>query len=178
MRAATARRARADRPPRPDPLHHRCGQAHEPRRGVPPRRQPLPALRAPQPARAQLAFNDNGIGTYTEQRRLRAFGRPFPAALSKHVGRAVDFQDHPNRKPAVLAVTPPLTPGLPIPPRWTVLSPRDAPQPRRAHPESRSTPPHRRRRSSGRTNLPTTQLLSDLPHRQRPHRNLRRLHLK
>ena len=139
MRAATARRARADRPPRPDPLHHHRCLPHEPRRGVPPRCQRLCAPRAPQRARAQLTFNNNGIGTYTEQRRLRAFGRPFPAALLKHAGRVVDFQDHPNRKPAVVAVTPPLTPARSIPPRRTVLSSRDAPRPRRAQPESRST---------------------------------------
>lgn len=109
MRAGTARRARAHRPPWPDPLHFRPGPPHEPRRRVPPRRQRLCALRAPQRARAQLTFNNNGIGTYTEQRRLRVFGRPFPVAQSKHVGRAVDFQDHPNRKPAVLTATAPPT---------------------------------------------------------------------
>ncbi len=53
------------------------------------------------------------------------FGRPFPTALSKRVGRVVDFQDHPNRKPAVLTVTQPLTPGRPIP------ATPDRPQPTR-----------------------------------------------
>jgi hypothetical protein len=126
VRAATARRARADRPPRSDPLHRRRGLAHEPQRGVPPRRQRLPALRARQPARAQLMFNNNGIGTYTEQRRLRAcLGGPSRQHLSKHAGRVADFQDHPNRKPAVLTVTQPLTPGRPIP------ATPDRPQPTR-----------------------------------------------
>lgn len=61
-------------------------------------------------------FNNNGIGTYTEQRRLRAcLGGPSRQHLSKHAGRVADFQDHPNRKPAVLTVTQPLTPGRPIP---------------------------------------------------------------
>ena len=55
-----------------------------------------------------------GRFTYTEQRRLRAFGRPFPVAQSKHVGRAVGFQDHPNPKPAVLTVTPPPTTRPPV----------------------------------------------------------------
>jgi len=71
-------------------------------------------------------FNNNGIGTYTEQRRLRAcLGGPSRQHLSKHAGRVADFQDHPNRKPAVLTVTQPLTPGRPIP------ATPDRPQPTR-----------------------------------------------
>ena len=71
-------------------------------------------------------FNNNGIGTYTEQRRLRARSDgPSRQHLSKHAGRVVDFQDHPNRKPAVLTVTQPLTPGRPIP------ATPDRPQPTR-----------------------------------------------
>jgi hypothetical protein len=38
--------------------------------------------------------------------------------LSRQIKRAADvvgFQDHPNRKPVVLAVTPPPTPGPRIP---------------------------------------------------------------
>ena len=105
------------------PRHHARGVGSAPpsprpgartQRGVPPRRQRLPALRARQPARAQLMFNNNGIGTYTEQRRLRAcLGGPSRQHLSKHAGRVADFQDHPNRKPAVLTVTQPLTPRPP-----------------------------------------------------------------
>ena len=71
-------------------------------------------------------FNNNGIGTYTEQRRLRAcLGGPSRQHLSKHAGRVANFQDHPNRKPAVLTVTQPLTPGRPIP------ATPDRPQPTR-----------------------------------------------
>ena len=83
------------------------------------------------------AFNNNGISTYTEQRRLRACSDgPSRQHLSKHAGRVVDFQDHPNRKPAVLTMTRPS--GQPAPTH--VLTASDA---------KHLGPRHLKRRSTG-----------------------------
>lgn len=108
MGAPTATGSRADRPPRPDPPHRLGGLAHEPLRGMPPRRQPRTAIRAHQPTRDQPLFDTGRINTYAQQRTAsRRVRTALPDSQSKRAGRAVDFQDHAEPKQPVLTVTPP-----------------------------------------------------------------------
>ena len=97
MRAPAPTRTRADRPPRPDLPHRLRDLPHEPGGRMPPRRQPPPAIRATQLARHQLAFDQNRIRIYAEQRRASGHVRTaLPASRSTHTGRVVGFQDHPE----------------------------------------------------------------------------------
>ena len=87
----------ADPPPRPNPPHHPRGLTHEPRRGMPPRRQPTSTIRAGQPTADELRFDTGRIRTYADQRTAsRRVRTALPDSLSTHAGRAVGFQAHPE----------------------------------------------------------------------------------
>lgn len=85
-------------PPAPSRSHAVAGSAglaHEPRHGVPPRRQPPAAIRAGQLAGHQLHFDTGRIRTYPDQRTACSRVRTaLPDSLTMRTGRAVDSQEH------------------------------------------------------------------------------------
>ena len=120
VRAAATHGTRTDPSPRPDPPHQLRGHPHEPGRRVPPRRQPLPALRAAERARHELAFDEDSIRAYAEQRPPPgAFERPFPAAGQREregpsafkITRSLFSRPHPD---AATAPTPAATDVLTV----------------------------------------------------------------
>ena len=138
MRAAAPRGARTDPPPRPDPPHHIRGDPHEPGRRTPPRRQPLPALRASQLTRDQRSFNMDRIRTYAKQRT--ASERVRTALPASHVNASGEgrwlprspaaYSGHPH--PDATRSTQTTTPATSSPPMTreppTPLNRRDAQQ--------------------------------------------------